>query len=58
MEMARFEDVSQQHDTVAGVALLDTGFDFGPAILHIVLGANADGADVTLRTHHVLHGGA
>ena len=52
------EHVGQQHDTVAGVAPLDTRLDFGAAVFHVVFGADADRVDVPLRADHMLHGGA
>src|SRR6185437_12668722 len=51
------EHVGEQHHPVARIAALDTGFDLGPAVFHIVVRADTDGVHVSLGPDHVFHGG-
>ena len=48
--------VGQDHHTVASVDLIDQGADFGTAVFHIVVRANAHSADVPLHANDMLHG--
>ena len=52
------EHVGQQHDSVAGIAAADTLLDFSSPVVDVVLRADTDGVDVSLRPDHVFHGGS
>ena len=51
------EHVGQQHDAIALLHLGHAVQDLAPALLHVVVGADADGGDALLRPHDMLQRG-
>ena len=51
------EHVGEQHDAIALLHLGHAVQDVAPALLHIVVGADADGGDALLRAHDMLQRG-
>ena len=52
------EHVGEEHHAIAGIAAADAFLHVVAAVLHIVIGTDADGIDVPLRAHHMFHGGS